>query len=99
MLVKAINVLIKGSILQGKILQVAKCFGITDFVVVNGWLQHFKYCHEIVFKSVSVECAQVENTVIEEWLKSKDKLISQFKITITYDKIYFIIFCQNTHLL
>lgn len=40
------------------------------FCARNGRLQHFKYHHAFVFKTVNGESAQVENSTIEKLLNS-----------------------------
>lgn len=70
---------LNGHIVKEKLMQLTTNLRKTFFLKNKGWLQCFKDCYAIVFRTRNKESAQVENLVIEEQLKNKENLIKQLK--------------------
>lgn len=77
--VRANNFPISGPLLQEKALEVAGALGIENFKASNGWLEKFRLRHNIVFKSVCGEAADVCKEGATEWIERLPVLLENFK--------------------
>lgn len=72
------NIPISGPILQASALKIATDLGLPDFRASNGWLDSFRKSHQIVFKNISGESADVNIDVIDNWFKLLTGLCSGY---------------------
>lgn len=67
---------ISGPIIQARALEAAQNLGLNDFKASNGWLERFRRRHDITFKTICGESADVNIEDVKVW---KEKLLSIFK--------------------
>lgn len=61
---------ISGTLLKVQAEKFAIQFGYKDFVCNNGWLDRFKNRNNIVYRKISGEASAVDQTVVDDWLKT-----------------------------
>lgn len=61
------NIPISGPILQGKARELSKKLNIEDFHASDGWLDRFKRRHDINFRVISGESANVTSAQTDQW--------------------------------
>lgn len=76
---RANNLLISGTLLKEKALEVASVVGLNDFKASNGWLQKFRERHQISYKNVQRESATVKPFVVNDWLSKVKELIKGYE--------------------
>ena len=77
---RAQNVPISCLVLKEKALQIAAELGENDFMASNGWIQRFKLRHDLTFKTVCGEAADVVDSVLCDWKKSVlDDILKRYK--------------------
>ena len=59
---------VSGPILQTKAMEFASSLGVESFKVTNGWLESFRKRHNIKFKLFVGESADVDTSVVAEWM-------------------------------
>jgi hypothetical protein len=67
---------ISGPIIQAKALEVAESLGLNEFKASNGWLERFRQRHDITFKAICGESADVNIEDVKIW---KEKLLNILK--------------------
>lgn len=67
---------ISGPIIQAKALESAQCLGLDNFKASNGWLERFRRRHDITFKKICGESADVNIEDVTFW---KEKLLTILK--------------------
>jgi len=73
------NVRIGGPILKEKAENFAKSLGHEQFKASNGWLENFKKRHDIAFRKVCGESADVSDDVVNEWKINLRELLEGYK--------------------
>ena len=64
------NIAINGPILKAKAGEFAKNRKIESFSCCEGWLNHFKERHGIIFCAISGESGSITNDIVNEWRKN-----------------------------
>ncbi|XP_063215856.1 tigger transposable element-derived protein 6-like [Bacillus rossius redtenbacheri] len=72
------NLPLSGPIMKEKADMLALKSGVDDFKCSNGWLQRFMQRHNLVFRSVCGESADVDNQKVEEWMEISKNTINQY---------------------
>jgi len=73
------NLPISGSLIKEKAIYFAQKFGFIDFRTSSGWLDKFKSRHNVVFKVICGESADVQENDCDIWkLNVLPKLIEKF---------------------
>jgi transposase-like protein len=75
---RAKNIPISGPILKEKALEIAKELDCATFKASNGWLQKFLIRHNITFKTVSGESANVNPEKVDEWINKLPTIIKDY---------------------
>jgi hypothetical protein len=58
---------IRGTLLRLEALHIAIVLGFEDFKAYNGWIDSFKLCHSVLYKTVLGECKSVDSSRVGEW--------------------------------
>lgn len=61
------NLPVSGPMLQTQARKTAEILGMADFVATNGWLESFRRRHNIGFKTLSGESAEINQSVVNNW--------------------------------
>lgn len=69
---------ISGPMLQEKARKFASDFGIENFSASNGWLDRFRVRHNIVFRAVCGESADVNQGVVADWKTRVQQITSGY---------------------
>jgi len=72
---RATNLPVNGPLLMEKADILAAKLGHPDFKASQGWLDHFKKRHNIVFKAICGESATVQQEQVDSWLKTQMRTI------------------------
>lgn len=62
-----LHIPISGPIIQAKALEVAQNIGLNEFKASNGWLERFRRRHDITYKTVCGESADVNIEDVKSW--------------------------------
>lgn len=68
-----------GPLIKTEVLMTAKKLGENDFKASNGWLESFKYRHNIVFNSVCGEANDVDMQTVEGWKSKLKDLVAGYE--------------------
>jgi transcriptional regulator with XRE-family HTH domain len=74
------NIPITGPIIQEKARIVSSVLGMEEFKASNGWLESFRTRHNISFRLLSGESAELDHQVVEDWKKNASQLLSNFRL-------------------
>lgn len=72
------NIPISGPLIKGKALEVSENLKISDFKASNGWLDRFCKRHNINFKTVCGESADVDEVSVQNWITKLKSIIKDY---------------------
>ena len=81
------NIPVSGPILTIKAKELALKLGHRDFICCSGWLQRFKWRHDIVFRKVAGEEGSVSEEMLRDW---KSRQLPDLLETFSPDDIFLI---------
>jgi hypothetical protein len=76
---RARNIPVSGPLMQDKSLEFGLQMEYPDFKASNGWLEAFRKCHTVVFRTMSGESHDATTDDIEEFRLRLPEIISEFK--------------------
>lgn len=68
-----------GSILCEQAMEIADMLGIVDFVMSNGWIDHFRKRHSIAYGAVSGETASVNLDTVDDYKATLSSIIEAYE--------------------
>lgn len=74
------NVPISGPLIKEKALEVSENLKICDFKASNGWLDRFCKRHDINFKTISGESADVDEVSVQDWFTKLKLIIKDYDV-------------------
>ena len=70
---------LSGVILRQKAEEFAKALGYNDFRASSGWLEKFKRRHDIVFRKICGESADVNADICDDWVNRLKTITASYK--------------------
>jgi len=77
---RAENIPVNGSLLRGKVIEVAKKLEVPEFKASNRWLKKFKLRYKIVFKTMCGGSKDVDPETVKDWQGKLEKMCEPFDI-------------------
>jgi hypothetical protein len=72
------DISVTGPVLQSKAKETALRLHAEHFQASNGWLESFRACHNINFRSLSGESAGVDLEAAEDWKSKLKQVVSEY---------------------
>ncbi len=76
---RAVNIPLSGTIVQEKARLYASKMGVADFRASGGWLAKLKRKHNLTFKTMSGESADVDMDAVNEWFKQLPNILKDYE--------------------